>query len=268
MFEVLAQEFTSAVRTLNHLSLMLREFGVEHPEYPEGATIPPSASAPVRKGLQEFEAECRVIGANASAEAVETAIKILESPAKRSQMNSAIQLVTNAFHQEAASWYDAVLKETNARLLHLGHSAVDEFVLAKFPGIHEDYDEAVKCLAAARPTAAVFHLMRIMEVAIRVWADSLDIPRHELNTGGTSLREQPWSEIMRAFLTRIETMPSTTEEGAHEKQMQEAALVRLNGVASEWQHSSLHPASRYTASQADEVFDAARAFLPAVAEIV
>src|SRR5262245_12085022 len=39
-----------------------------------------------------------------------------------------------------------------------------------------ELDEAAKCFALGRPTACVFHLMRIMEIGIRALANSLQIP--------------------------------------------------------------------------------------------
>ena len=42
-------------------------------------------------------------------------------------------------------------------------------------GVYE-LDEAAKCMALSRDTAAVFHLMRCMEIGIRAVARSLGIP--------------------------------------------------------------------------------------------
>ena len=39
-----------------------------------------------------------------------------------------------------------------------------------------ELDEAAKCLALSRPTASVFHLMRLMEIGLRVIAACLAIP--------------------------------------------------------------------------------------------
>jgi hypothetical protein len=50
-------------------------------------------------------------------------------------------------------------------------------VAVKFPTEAAfEIDEASKCLALGRPTAAVFHLMRTMEVAVRAIARCLQIP--------------------------------------------------------------------------------------------
>jgi hypothetical protein len=45
----------------------------------------------------------------------------------------------------------------------------------KLPNVIEDIAEAGKCLGLRRPTAAVFHLMRIMEVGVQKFGDKLGV---------------------------------------------------------------------------------------------
>lgn len=51
-----------------------------------------------------------------------------------------------------------------------------EDVRDKFVGSSFEIDEAAKCFALSRPTACVFHLMRVMEIAVRAVARCLAIP--------------------------------------------------------------------------------------------
>ena len=48
-------------------------------------------------------------------------------------------------------------------------------VEAKFPEMSEDISEAGKCLALNRATASVFHLMRIMEIAVQRFGDKIGV---------------------------------------------------------------------------------------------
>jgi hypothetical protein len=66
----------------------------------------------------------------------------------------------------------------------------DNFAL-KFPSAAFDLDEAGKCLAFERPTAAVFHLMRLMEIGLKATARCLGIP------DPIKARERNWGEILR-----------------------------------------------------------------------
>jgi hypothetical protein len=50
-----------------------------------------------------------------------------------------------------------------------------ETVIKSFPSCAADAEEATKCLALSRPTAAVFHLMRVLEVGLRVFGARLGV---------------------------------------------------------------------------------------------
>jgi hypothetical protein len=67
-----------------------------------------------------------------------------------------------------------------------------EKVFDKFTDSADDIAEAGKCLALERPTAAVFHLMRAMEAAVKVLGQKLDATVSDANgeicLGGRSLR--------------------------------------------------------------------------------
>ncbi len=48
-------------------------------------------------------------------------------------------------------------------------------VMTTFPRMTEDISEAAKCLALDRPTASVFHLMRVVELAVQRFGDELGV---------------------------------------------------------------------------------------------
>jgi hypothetical protein len=48
----------------------------------------------------------------------------------------------------------------------------------KFPAATPEIEEAGKCLALDRPTAAVFHMMRVLEVSLSAIAKALSIDKH------------------------------------------------------------------------------------------
>ena len=58
--------------------------------------------------------------------------------------------------------------------LYSGRSGVDSEVIAAFPSARDDLAEAAKCLALGRATAVVFHCMRVLEIALRAVAQTLN----------------------------------------------------------------------------------------------
>jgi hypothetical protein len=77
---------------------------------------------------------------------------------------------------------------------HFGIDVAVKFLMtAEF-----EIDEAAKCLALGRPTAAVFHLMRVLEFGIRAVARCLQIPDPVLAA------ERNWGNILRAIKTDLD----------------------------------------------------------------
>ncbi|HWN42015.1 MAG TPA: hypothetical protein VNW71_07310, partial [Thermoanaerobaculia bacterium] len=62
----------------------------------------------------------------------------------------------------------------NERRYYEGRHQFGEGVAAAFPSAVIDIEEAGKCYALSRYTACVFHLMRVMESALRVLASTLN----------------------------------------------------------------------------------------------
>lgn len=73
----------------------------------------------------------------------------------------------------------------------------DEFV-TKFSSALFELDEAGKCFSLSRPTAAVFHLMRLMEIAIRAVARCLQIP------DPIKPADRNWGAMLRALKSAMD----------------------------------------------------------------
>ena len=63
-----------------------------------------------------------------------------------------------------------------------------------------EVDEAAKCIALSRPTAAVFHLMRVMEIGIRAVARCLGIP------DPIKPAERNWGHILKAVKDELDAI--------------------------------------------------------------
>jgi hypothetical protein len=93
---------------------------------------------------------------------------------------------------------------------------------AKFPaqGAFE-LDEAAKCIAFGRQTAAVFHLMRLMEIGIRAVARCLNIP------DPTRAADRNWGAILREikndFDAHVGAAPMKIWKIAGDKELFESA---------------------------------------------
>lgn len=130
----------------------------------------------------------------------------------------------------------------------------------KFPTAVFELDEAAKSMAFGRSTASVFHFMRILEIAIRAVARSLQIP------DPTKPAERNWGVILRAIWDGIETKWPTTASRMHgDGQVFEALYASLDAVKNPWRNATMHVESKYTGEEAEHIFAAVRGFMKSLA---
>lgn len=155
------------------------------------------------------------------------------------QMNSKLVLVFDSKHLEYI--------RPNGPLF--GYEVEDAF-----PKASEEITEAAMCLAFHRPTAAVFHLMRAMELAVQRLAEAL---------GKAKPTEKVWGVILADIHKAIEEMPKGPARDAWS-----ASHTHLYHVKQAWRNDTMHPKTTYTEEQAQDVFDAVRSFMAHLAPLV
>lgn len=140
----------------------------------------------------------------------------------------------------------------NARQPLFGQEVSDKFQSsAAF-----EIDEAAKCLALGRSTAAVFHLMRTMEIGIRALARSLSVP------DPVKPAERNWGHILNAIWDGIEAKWPRTSDRLHgDGALFEDLYVSLDAVKNPWRNSTMHVEKKYTDEEAEHVFMAVRGFM-------
>jgi hypothetical protein len=128
-------------------------------------------------------------------------------------------------------------------------------VEAKFSNMSEDIAEAGKCLGLNRATAAVFHLMRVMEIGVRRFGDVL---------GVTLADDKNWQnildEINKAIRALDQKLPLTKKYAAASAHLYNVKLASRNEV--------MHPKQTYTFEEASKVFSATDAFIRDLAHLI
>jgi hypothetical protein len=122
-----------------------------------------------------------------------------------------------------------------------------------------ELDEAAKCLALSRPTAAVFHLMRLMEIGIRAVARCLGI------ADPTRAADRNWGNILREIKADLDAhsgaAPTKVWTVAGDKQFFDGAYGSLDAVRVAWRNPTMHVEKKYTADEAELVFSAVKGFM-------
>jgi len=120
-------------------------------------------------------------------------------------------------------------------------------VAAKFPSQSFDITEAGNCFAAARYTACVFHLMRVLEVALGVFGEEFGLVMSHTN----------WAPIVEQIESEIRARQKT----AHKTEDQKNRLESLSQAASSfmifkdaWRNYTAHSRGKYTEEEADAIY--------------
>lgn len=128
-------------------------------------------------------------------------------------------------------------------------------VAAKFPSVSEDISEAAKCIALGRYTAAIFHLMRVMETATQKLGDLL---------GVALVGEKNWQNILDETNKAIKKLD---HKDSRTKALAEVS-AHLYGVKIAWRNEVMHPKQTYTSDEAEAVFSHTKIFMQQLATVI
>lgn len=142
-----------------------------------------------------------------------------------------------------------VMNPTNARLYEQPAPLFGEEVDDAFPSSAEDIAEAGKCLAVARWTAAVMHLMRALEPALAALAAHVGV------TG-----EVNWNKALNEIESKLKSV-SKREHGPAEEQWAAEAASHFRAIKNAWRNHAMHGRASYDEARATEIFEAVRALM-------
>jgi hypothetical protein len=123
-------------------------------------------------------------------------------------------------------------------------SRLDENVLQKLPSIVSDLEEGSKCFALGRPTACVFHMMRVMEICVQKLGKRFKVKLAQ---------EKNWQVILDQINKAIKNMHPKTIRGKNRLSEYAAIAAHLYSVKAAWRNSVIHPKASYTDEEAEEV---------------
>jgi hypothetical protein len=136
-----------------------------------------------------------------------------------------------------------------------------ERVSDNFHSANRDIEEAGNCFALDRYTACVFHLMRVMEVALRVTADTLNDPSINPKTNPS------WDSILKKFRQQLEKPSSLrADEWKTDEVFFSGVAATLMAVKDAWRNPTMHVDSNYDEERALDILNAVGAFMRHVAE--
>jgi hypothetical protein len=181
-------------------------------------------------------------------------------------LNRTDQFTDAMFHRRMVSIHERIMDDLSEQLFLCVPVEMAEFyrqnkplfgdeVVRKFPQMTEDISEAGKCLSLRRPTAAVFHLMRIMELGLQAFGTKL---------GVSLVQEKNWQNILDEVNKNIKGRDHKLSET---KKYAEAAS-HLYNVKVAWRNEVMHPKQTYTDEEAGKIFSNVNTFVGDLAELI
>jgi hypothetical protein len=138
-----------------------------------------------------------------------------------------------------------------------------EMVADKFPSTNFDAGNSGHALAVELPTAAVFHLMRVLEIGLTALGKVF----------GVSLAYTNWEPALAQIESKIANMRNDpTWNGLPDcKEQQEyysQAASYLRTVKDAWRNYTMHVRAKYSDNEAEQIFNAVKGFMQKLAERV
>ena len=110
-------------------------------------------------------------------------------------------------------------------------------------------------MALGRWTAAVMHLMRGLEPALRALQDAVQVE---------VLKEQ-WGQILDQIESKIKRIKKRTH-GAKDEQWYSEAAAQFRFLKDAWRNYANHLHERYDEERAEDIFNGVKAFMKHLAE--
>lgn len=140
------------------------------------------------------------------------------------------------------------------------HAARNIKVNERFPQAIYDIQESANCRALSRPTACVFHLMRVLEVGLNALATELGIPWPSRND---------WQDVINAIEGKIKEiekgsgqLPSDWRE---KRQFYADAATQFTHFKDGWRNYAMHFHAVYDEGKAEIIFASVREFMRVLA---
>ena len=136
-----------------------------------------------------------------------------------------------------------------------------DLVASKFPSVSFDAGNAGVCLATMTPTAAVFHLMRVLEIGLAALGKVFNV----------SLAHTNWEPAIREIESKIREMHKdpawkVLPDCKEQQEFYAQAASHFAILKDAWRNHTMHVRGKYTEDEGERIFDTVKAFMQKLAE--
>jgi hypothetical protein len=169
------------------------------------------------------------------------------------ELRADVQKIIERFHDDIVSLIFFYLPSDRLDYYQKTDKFGEEFKV-NFPTANAEIIEAGNCFAFDRYTACAFHLMRSLEVVLKVIFRTLQLP--PLSTAGA----RNWNGVLREIKDKLEADKAMPDHAFYD-----GAYAFLAAAKNPMRNATMHVDAVYDETSAKQVFDAVGAFMRHVA---
>jgi len=216
----------------------------------------------VQNVLVEAEATARSLGLLNVAQKIRNSQKYFKDHAEitNAAAETEFRNVREAFND--ALEHFQFIKIAKGREIYIERFLLGRKVQDKFPSAVPDISEAKNCLMAGCDTAAVFHLMRVVEWGLRALCVHLGFRKlkSRIRKSGAAVYKpieySEWEHILDAIQDRVDAKVKRMKRGSNKQAAQEfyyPALQDIRGIRDAWRNHVMHTRAMYSSSDANAI---------------
>ena len=248
MLELHAPSFLGAATEIARMRQILK--GVEQSTERDQALVPHTI-ATVKPPVETLYQEADKVGAKLACVSAERLYgRLLEDPCVLTlgELADSLRDIESRFADHLAFIKIFVIPEERAILFQGADQLLQAETAALFPSVWFDCEEAAKCLCLGRPTACVFHSMRMLEIAIASFAKRLEIPDPAKAT------DRSWGVMLNAIREAMDAkFPKQKRLPGSDGTKLEALFATLDAIKNPWRNATMHVESVYTEEEARHI---------------
>jgi hypothetical protein len=246
------------------LGIVLREVQLVGRNKNEAEVLKEEDRKKLRRSLHRAHESCMQLGMVVSAGVIEQRLTDYskrgssKKPITYRRVSYAFEHLEETIQVEVRSRWLLVVPQELASYYDDGPAPFGEQVATKFPSAGYDIREASKCLALGRETAAVFHLMRVLEKGLGALAADVGVPFEFEN----------WKNIIDQIGSKITALDNTLPRGqakSERLQFLSTAATNFQFFKEAWRNHVSHGRSVYNAEEAVGILQHVRLFMRTLA---
>ena len=216
--------------------------------------LPDQMTQSTREALLKVRGHCELIGLTMSIKSIDRMSESIKtSNPKFSEAKIAIAEINQRIEDEIQDNLFLYIPKTHVAW-YKSENLFGAEVQQSFPSTAYDIKEAGKCLALHRNTAAVCHLMRVLEIGLRTLAVKFNVP----------YENKPWNcviEVAENRLKKIRAAKRKPKNWKTDEKFYSEAIAHFRFLKDAWRNYSMHVFERYDENQAESAFNHTKAFM-------